>query len=79
VSGNWRERITVDPAVLAVKPVVRGTRIAVEHVLCLFADGWTLEQVLASGPGLSVEDVRASFGCARDAVAEGLTELASIR
>jgi len=51
VPGEWRERITVDPAVLVGKPVVRGTRIAVEHMQGIVADGWTVEQVLAGYPG----------------------------
>lgn len=38
MSVNWRERITIDPAVLG-KPIVRGTRLAVELVLDLIAVG----------------------------------------
>ncbi len=33
-------RITLDPAVLAGKPVIRGTRLSVEFVIGLMADGW---------------------------------------
>ena len=33
-------RITLDPAVLAGKPVIRGTRLSVEFVIGLLADGW---------------------------------------
>jgi uncharacterized protein (DUF433 family) len=38
---NWHEHISVDPKVLVGKPVVKGTRIAVELVLEQMANGWT--------------------------------------
>ena len=39
---DWRERIILDPQVLAGKPVVRGTRLSVEFVLSLLAEGWKM-------------------------------------
>jgi uncharacterized protein (DUF433 family) len=54
---DWRERITVDPGVLVGKPVVRGTRLAVEFILDLVAEGWTFEEVVANYPGVTVEDI----------------------
>jgi hypothetical protein len=50
---NWRDYITSDPAVLAGKPVVRGTRISVEFLLKLLAGGWTRDQILREHPHLS--------------------------
>jgi len=67
---DWRERITADPAILVGKPVVRGTRIAVEFVLELVAGGWSFDQGLASYPGLTVEDIRACVAYAKDVLAE---------
>ena len=58
------ERIVIDPAVLAGKPVVRGTRLAVEHVIDLLGQGWTETEVLANFPGLTHEDVLACLGYA---------------
>jgi uncharacterized protein (DUF433 family) len=52
-------RIDVNPAVLGGKPVVRGTRIAVELVVELLARGWTERQVYESYRGLGADDVRA--------------------
>ena len=43
---NWRERISVDPQVLVGKPVVRGTRLAVEFIVDLLAQGWSEQQIL---------------------------------
>jgi uncharacterized protein (DUF433 family) len=42
----WKDRIVVDVDVLAGKPVIKGTRIAVEFIVGLLADGWTYEVVL---------------------------------
>lgn len=38
---TWEERIAIDPAVVTGKLVVRGTRIAVEFIIGLMAEGWT--------------------------------------
>ncbi len=61
-------RIALDPAVMAGKPVIRGTRIAVEWVLGLLAQGWTAEEVVAEYPGLALEDVRACLAYAHEVV-----------
>ena len=63
---NTHERITVDPEILVGKPVVRGTRIAVEHVVELLAQGWSEAQVIENYPGLHHEDVLACLRYASD-------------
>lgn len=65
---NWREHIHSDPAVLAGKPTVRGTRLSVEFVLDLFAAGWTHEQVAENYPQLSPDAARAVFAFAAEVV-----------
>lgn len=60
--GN--DRIEVNPEVLAGKPVVKGTRLAVEFVLDLLAQGWTEAEVLRNYPGLTHEDVLACLSYA---------------
>lgn len=64
----WQDRITVDDRVLAGKPIVRGTRIAVEFVLELFAEGWTHDQILANYPNLTAEDLQAVLAYASERV-----------
>jgi hypothetical protein len=49
----WKDRIAVDPDVLAGKPVLKGTRIAVEFIVGLLADGWTYETILRNYPQLN--------------------------
>ena len=56
---NWQERITLDPKVLVGKPVIRGTRLAVEFIVELLANGWSEQQILENYPGISVEDIHA--------------------
>ena len=53
------DRIVVDPGVLVGKPVIKGTRIAVEFVVDLMARGWTTEQILDEYDHLTTEDVEA--------------------
>jgi uncharacterized protein (DUF433 family) len=65
---NWRDYIDSDSAVLAGKPVVRGTRLAVDFLLELFAAGWTTEQVLENYPQLTPEALRAVFAFAAEAM-----------
>ena len=42
----WKERIHMDPSILVGKPIVKGTRLAVEFVIDLLAQGWTEAQIL---------------------------------
>jgi uncharacterized protein (DUF433 family) len=59
-------RITLDPKVLAGKPVVRGTRLSVEFVIGLMAEGWSEADILANYPGITHEDIIACLAYARD-------------
>jgi len=63
---DWRDRITVDPGVLSGKPVIRGTRLAVDFVVELLAEGWTREEILSNYPQLSSEDVQAALSYAAE-------------
>lgn len=63
------ERIEVNPAVMMGKPVVRGTRIAVELILRKLSQGATEEELLEAYPNLAVEDLQAAMGYAAEALA----------
>lgn len=63
--------IVCDPEVLGGKPTVRGTRLSVEFLLGLFADGWTHEQVLDNYPALTPETLRAVFAYAAEVLGKG--------
>ncbi|MGI8828054.1 MAG: DUF433 domain-containing protein [Chloroflexota bacterium] len=67
---DWREYVHSDPEILVGRPVIRGTRLAVDFILGLFATGWTERQILESYPGLTPEALQAVFAfaaqCVRD-------------
>ena len=61
---RWNDRIDVNPEVLTGKPVVKGTRLAVEFVVDLLAQGWSESEVLRNYPGLAHEDILACLSYA---------------
>ena len=61
---DWRDRIVIDPGILVGKPVIRGTRLAVEFIIDLLAQGWTGEEILRNYPGLTREDIQACLAYA---------------
>ena len=58
-------RITTNPAIFGGKPVIRGRRLAVEHVLGMLAAGDAPETILRGYPWLEPEDIRACLAYAR--------------
>jgi uncharacterized protein (DUF433 family) len=63
---KWQERIIVDARILVGKPVIKGTRLAVEFVVDLLAQGWSEAEILQNYPGLSHEDIAACLHYASD-------------
>jgi uncharacterized protein (DUF433 family) len=63
-------RVVADHRIMGGVPSIRGTRIPVATVIGLFAQGQSVERILADYPQLSVEDVRAALEFAATAVAE---------
>jgi uncharacterized protein (DUF433 family) len=61
---NWQERITLDPNILVGKPVIKGTRLAVEFIIGLLANGWSEEDILRNYTGVTREDIQACLGYA---------------
>ena len=58
--------ITLDPTILAGKPVIRGTRLSVEFVIGLLADGWTEADIRANYQVIRHEDILACLAYARE-------------
>ena len=66
--GELLARITTNPSIFGGKPIIRGQRIAVEHVLDMLAAGDSAETILEGYPFLEKEDIQACIAYARKVV-----------
>jgi uncharacterized protein (DUF433 family) len=66
---QFRQRITLDPNVMVGKPVIRGTRIPVELIVRMLAQGVPEEEILIEYPRLQPADIRAALTYAAETVA----------
>ena len=65
---DWQDRIVFDPEICFGKPTVKGTRITVDLVIELMADGWGHDKILRNYPRLTREDIQACLGYVSDIV-----------
>jgi uncharacterized protein (DUF433 family) len=72
---DWRERISTDPAVCHGQACIKGTRIPVAVVLDNLAVGLTVQEIVASYPTLSADDVRAATAYAAELARERIVEV----
>ena len=56
---SWRERIEINPEIAAGRPIVKGTRLTVELLIDLLAQGWSEQEVLENYPTITREDLLA--------------------
>ncbi len=63
---TWQERIVIDPEILVGKPVIKGTRLAVDFIIDLLAQGWSETDILKNYPGVTCEDIQACLGYASE-------------
>jgi len=68
------ERITVNPKIFGGKPIIRGRRLAVEHVLGMLAAGDSQETILAGYDWLEADDIKACLAYARRLVSHERVE-----
>ncbi len=61
---EWESRITLNPNILVGKPIIKGTRLAVEFIIDLLAQGWSIDEILRNYPGITVADVHACLSYA---------------
>jgi uncharacterized protein (DUF433 family) len=61
---DQQTRIILDPNILVGKPIIRGTRLAVEFIIDLLAQGWSTDEILRNYPGINLEDIQACLSYA---------------
>ena len=61
---SWQQRISLAPDILVGKPVVKGTRLSVELIIDVLAQGWSEAEIVINYPGLTHEDILACLGYA---------------
>ena len=69
---EWHDYIHSDQSVLSGKPVVRGTRLSVEFLLGLLAEGWNEQRILENYPQISQEALQAVFAFAAECMRDEL-------
>ena len=67
---NHNGRIVIDPDILVGKPVVKGTRLNVQFLLELLAQGWTESEILRNYPGLERDDLLACWAYAAEVLGQ---------
>jgi len=69
---NWKDYIISDKEILLGKPAIKGTRISVEHIVGLLAQGWDESQILENYPRLTKESLQAVFSYIQECIHDGL-------
>lgn len=66
------QNIEMNPNIMFGKPVIKNTRITVEHILRKLSGGMTIEEIIRDHPHLTKEDIYAAQAFAADYLAEEL-------
>jgi uncharacterized protein (DUF433 family) len=69
---DWKDHIEADNSILGGKPILKGTRISIEHVINLLASGWTENQILENYPRISQKALQAIFIYIQECLQDGL-------
>jgi uncharacterized protein (DUF433 family) len=69
---EWRKYIIADNDILLGKPTLKGTRLSVEHIIGLLAQGWTEQQILENYPRINQESLQAVFSYIQECLKDGL-------
>lgn len=69
---KWEDYIISDKDILLGKPTIKGTRIAVEHIVGLLAQGWTEGQILENYSRVTKESLQAVFSYLQECLHDGL-------
>ncbi len=78
MQNNWRDRISVDPAICHGKACIKGTRIMISVILDNLASGETIATILRGYPSLQVEDIQAALSYAAELSRERIVTLPEV-
>lgn len=67
---EWKDRIEIDPDICAGRPRIKGTRLTVEFLLGLKAEGWSEKKIIENYPHISGDDLRAVFAFVQTLIEE---------
>lgn len=67
---EWQSRIVINPSVLTGKPVIKGTRLAIEFIVDLLAHGWSEQDIISNYPGITRDNILACLAYASDVLRE---------
>ena len=67
---NWKDYIISDPEILVGKPVIKGTRLSVDFIMRLLAQGWTEQQIFENYPQITHVALRAMFTFVQECLAD---------
>lgn len=67
---NWKDFIIIDPDILVGKPVIKGTRLSVDFIMRLLAQGWTEQQIFDNYPQISTSSLQAVFAFMQECLAD---------
>lgn len=65
-----KDKIIADPKIMLGKPVIKGTRVTVEHILDLLKQGLTVKEILKDYPHLKKNDIEAAIDYASEALSK---------
>ncbi len=67
---DYKEKISADPDIMLGKPVIKGTRITVEHILKKLSEGMTVTELLEAYPHLKIDDIMACLSYSADVISK---------
>ncbi len=70
VAVNWKEHIIADPDILVGKPVIKGTRLSVDFIIRLLAQGWSEKQIFENYPQVTPDALKAMFAFVQECLAD---------
>jgi uncharacterized protein (DUF433 family) len=65
---KWQNYIVINPDILCGKPIIKGTRLSVEFILNLLADGWPGKKIIENYPHLKQEAIQAVLAFASEVI-----------